>query len=79
MTYESQLVAKQHMIVDALQRIGKRRVETVPHRSKCRPSQRSVALPDHIDDCTSVAEAVAQQWIAGLHTYDDPANVFALQ
>ena len=69
MTYESQLAAKQRMIADAMFRIGKRQVEL----SMVHPS------PDAWRYRTKLTLALRRKlagWIAGLHRYDDPAQVF---
>ena len=71
MTYESQLAAKQLIIRDSLQRIGKREVEFPP----------VVASPKEWRYRTKLTLAMRRRgarWIAGLHPYDDPSRVFAL-
>jgi 23S rRNA (uracil1939-C5)-methyltransferase len=71
MSYDAQLAAKQLIIRDSLQRIGKRSVEPPP-------IERS---PDEWRYRTKLTLAMRHRgarWIAGLHPYDDPAGVFAL-
>jgi len=71
MSYDAQLAAKQLIIRDSLQRIGKRSVEPPP-------IERS---PDEWRYRTKLTLAMRRRgarWIAGLHPYDDPINVFAL-
>jgi 23S rRNA (uracil1939-C5)-methyltransferase len=71
LTYESQLVAKQLIIRDSIQRIGKREVAA--------PSV--AASPKEWRYRTKLTLAIRRRgarWIAGLHPYDDPTRVFAL-
>ena len=72
-SYASQLRAKRRIINDAVERIGKRtadvaQVEASPsewrYRSKLTLAMRKLS---------------SGEWIAGLHQYDNPAKVFALQ
>ena len=70
--YESQLAAKQQMIVDAMQRIGKRRVDLptiVPSGARWR----------YRTTLTLALRMQGDRWIAGLHTFDDPAKIFHLR
>ncbi len=71
MSYDAQLAAKQLIIRDSLQRIGKRSVEPpVIERS-----------PEEWRYRTKLTLAMRRRgarWIAGLHPYDDPLDVFAL-
>jgi 23S rRNA (uracil1939-C5)-methyltransferase len=71
MTYESQLVAKQTIIRDSLQRIGKREVEPPP-------IERSPKEWRYRTKLTLAIQRRGPRWIAGLHAYDDPARVFPL-
>jgi 23S rRNA (uracil1939-C5)-methyltransferase len=71
MTYESQLVAKQTIIRDSLQRIGKRDVEPPP-------IERSPKEWRYRTKLTLAIQRRGPRWIAGLHAYDDPARVFPL-
>ena len=71
MTYDSQRAAKQGIIRDSLQRIGKRQlaapqVEQSPKEWRYRTK------------LTLTMRRRGERWIAGLHPYDDPARVFAL-
>jgi 23S rRNA (uracil1939-C5)-methyltransferase len=71
MSYESQLSAKQRIIRDSLQRIGKRSVEL--------PSiDRSPKEWRYRTKLTLAMRRKGSRWIAGLHPYDDPVRVFAL-
>ncbi|MGH7652414.1 MAG: class I SAM-dependent RNA methyltransferase [Gemmatimonadaceae bacterium] len=71
MTYESQLVAKQLIIRDSLQRIGKRKV-AVPG------IERSPREWRYRTKLTLAIRRRGERWIAGLHPYDDPVRVFPL-
>jgi 23S rRNA (uracil1939-C5)-methyltransferase len=71
MTYESQLVAKQMIICDSLQRIGKREVEPPP-------IERSPKEWRYRTKLTLAMQRRGPRWIAGLHIYDDPARIFPL-
>ena len=70
-TYESQLAAKGTIVRDALQRIGKRGVETVPMVPSPAPWRYRTKL-------TLALRWTGGRWIAGLHRYDDPTAVFQL-
>ena len=71
MTYEAQLAAKQLIIRDSLQRIGKRSVEPPP-------IERSPEEWRYRTKLTLSMRRRGARWIAGLHPYDDPLDVFAL-
>lgn len=71
-TYTSQLAAKQRIIVDAMQRIGKRTV--APPRVHGSPSQWRYRTKLTL----ALRRGAGGQWIAGLHPYDDPSHVFPL-
>ena len=72
MTYSSQLRAKQRIIRDAMERIGKRRVQIAEVRES--PSEWR-----YRSKLTLAMQRLASgQWLAGLHPYDNPARVFAL-
>jgi 23S rRNA (uracil1939-C5)-methyltransferase len=71
MTYESQLAAKQMIIRDSLQRIGKRivdapRIERSPKEWRYRTK------------LTLALRRRGTRWIAGLHPYDDASRIFPL-
>lgn len=71
LAYSAQLAAKQRIVRDALQRIGKRDVP-LPF---IRPS------PDewrYRSKLTLAMRRRGQRWIAGLHRFDEPSRVFAL-
>ena len=71
MTHDSQLVAKQIIIRDSLQRIGKRSADA--------PSiERSPKEWRYRTKLTLAMRRRGARWIAGLHPYDDPVRVFAL-
>ncbi len=71
MSYDAQLAAKQLIIRDSLQRIGKRSVEPPP-------IERSPEQWRYRTKLTLAMRRRGARWIAGLHPYDDPINVFAL-
>ncbi|MGH9424384.1 MAG: TRAM domain-containing protein, partial [Thermoanaerobaculia bacterium] len=71
MTYESQLAAKQLIIRDSVQRIGKRRIEPPP-------IERSPKDWRYRTKLTLAMRRRGARWIAGLHPYDDPVRVFPL-
>src|SRR4029079_13748815 len=71
MTYDSQLVAKQIVVRDSLQRIGQRNVDAPSidnSPSECR----------YRTKLTLAMRRRGSRWIAGLHPYDDPVRVFPL-
>ena len=71
MTHDSQLVAKQIIIRDSLQRIGKRSADA--------PSiERSPKEWRYRTKLTLAMRRRGARWIAGLHPYDDPVRIFAL-
>jgi len=71
MTYESQLAAKQMIIRDSLQRIGKRIVDAPP-------IERSPKEWRYRTKLTLAMRRRGSRWIAGLHPYDDPTRIFPL-
>ena len=71
MTYDSQLVAKQIVVRDSLQRIGKRNVDA-PSIEKSPKEWR------YRTKLTLAMRRRGARWIAGLHPYDDPVRVFPL-
>ncbi len=73
MSYSSQLRSKHRIIRDAMERIGKRTVEIAdvepsPEEWRYR-SKLTLAMQLGGDG----------EWVAGLHPYDNPARIFALQ
>src|SRR5688572_28366318 len=71
MTYDSQLAAKQIIVRDSLQRIGKREVDV--------PSiERSPKEWRYRTKLTLAIRRRGARWVAGLHPYDDPVRVFPL-
>ena len=71
MTYDSQLTAKQIIVRDSLQRIGKRHVDPPP-------IERSPKEWRYRTKLTLALRRRGARWIAGLHPYDDPVRVFPL-
>jgi 23S rRNA (uracil1939-C5)-methyltransferase len=71
MTYDSQLVAKQIVVRDSLQRIGKRSVDP----PSIKPSPKEWRYRTKL---TLAMRRRGGRWIAGLHPYDDPVRVFPL-
>jgi 23S rRNA (uracil1939-C5)-methyltransferase len=71
MTYESQLAAKQTIIRDSIQRIGKRIADTPP-------IERSPKDWRYRTKLTLAIRRRGARWIAGLHAYDDPSRIFPL-
>jgi 23S rRNA (uracil1939-C5)-methyltransferase len=71
MTYDSQLAAKQTIIRDSMQRIGKRSVDPPP-------IERSPKEWRYRTKLTLAIRRRGARWIAGLHPYDDPVHVFPL-
>lgn len=71
MTYDSQLAAKQLIVRDSLQRIGKREIEPPP-------IERSPKEWRYRTKLTLAMRRRGARWIAGLHPYDDPVRVFPL-
>jgi 23S rRNA (uracil1939-C5)-methyltransferase len=69
--YDAQLAAKQTIIRDSLQRIGKRDVELPP-------IERSPKDWRYRTKLTLAMKRRGARWIAGLHPYDDPVGIFAL-
>ncbi len=72
MSYESQLEAKRRIIADAISRIGKRDVDL----PEVHPSQLEWRYRTKL---TLAIRRTGGGWIAGLHPYDDPTRVFALE
>jgi 23S rRNA (uracil1939-C5)-methyltransferase len=71
MAYDSQLVAKQIIIRDSLQRIGKRNVDAPAIEQSPKEWRYRTKL-------TLAMRRRGGRWIAGLHPYDDPVRVFPL-
>lgn len=72
MSYSSQLRAKQRIIRDAVERIGKRKAEI----AEVRESPSGWRYRSRLT--LSMQRLPSGEWIAGLHPYDNPARVFAL-
>ncbi len=71
MTYEATLAAKQMIIRDSLERIGKRKVAPPP-------IERSPKEWRYRTKLTLAMRRRGARWIAGLHPYDDPSHLFPL-
>ncbi|MDQ3950988.1 MAG: hypothetical protein M3282_11685, partial [Gemmatimonadota bacterium] len=71
-SYGGQLAAKRAIIHDALRRIGRRQVD-VP---EVQPSETPWRYRRKL---TLTARRAGAGWIAGLHPYDDPVDVFRLE
>ena len=71
MNYEAQRTAKQTIIRDSLQRIGKRPIDL----PSVDPSPREWRYRTKL---TLAIRRRGERWVAGLHPYDDPARIFAL-
>ncbi len=72
MSYDAQLRAKQRIIHDAIERIGKRAVED----PEIRPSPNEWRYRSKLT--LAMRKSGSGKWIAGLHRYDDPSQIFAL-
>lgn len=73
MSYEAQLRAKQRIIRDAIERIGKRSVG----EPEIRASRNEWRYRSKLT--LAMRKSASGQWIAGLHQYDDPSRIFALE
>ena len=70
-SYEAQLAAKAQIVRDAMQRIGKRTIDTPAVHPSPRPWRYRRKL-------TLALRRRGQEWIAGLHPFDEPGRVFPL-
>ncbi|MEO8576606.1 MAG: class I SAM-dependent RNA methyltransferase [Gemmatimonadales bacterium] len=73
MTYSSQLRAKQRIIRDAMERIGKRKTSLC----EVRPSPEEWRYRSKLT--LAMQQMSTGEWIAGLHPYDNPSRIFALK
>jgi len=71
-SYPSQLRAKQRIIRDAIERIGKRKADI----EEVRPSFSEWRYRSKLT--LAMQRLPSGEWIAGLHPYDNPTRVFAL-
>src|SRR5687767_4617587 len=71
MAYDSQLVAKQIIVRDSLQRIGNRDADPAPIELSPKEWPYRTKL-------TLAIRRRGARWVAGLHPYDDPVRVFPL-
>ena len=72
MDYDAQLRAKARIVSDAMQRIARRPLTEVDVR-------RSPAAWHYRNKLTLALRRAHDTWIAGLHAYDNPDQVFALE
>lgn len=70
-SYEAQLAAKAQIVRDAMQRIGKRTIETPVVHASPRPWRYRRKL-------TLALRRRGHEWWAGLHPFDEPGRVFRL-
>jgi 23S rRNA (uracil1939-C5)-methyltransferase len=73
LSYDAQLVAKQRIIRDAIERIGRRGVVLPEIRRSPTEWRYRTKLT------LAIRRTAGGGWIAGLHPYDDPSRVFALE
>jgi 23S rRNA (uracil1939-C5)-methyltransferase len=73
MSYVSQLRAKQRIIRDSLERIGKRKVADPDIRASRNEWRYRAKLT------LAMRRSADGKWIAGLHRYDDPSQIFELE
>ncbi|MBA3645576.1 MAG: class I SAM-dependent RNA methyltransferase [Gemmatimonadaceae bacterium] len=71
-TYHAQLAAKKQIIADAIQRIGKRDSSSLPD---VEPSAKEWRYRTKL---TMAIRREGSAWIAGLHRYDHPGQIFVL-
>ena len=72
LTYEAQLGAKSRIVRDAMQRIGRREVNLPVVNASATPWRYRRKL-------TLALRRRGSKWLAGLHPFDDPRGVFALE
>jgi 23S rRNA (uracil1939-C5)-methyltransferase len=72
LSYEAQLHAKGAIVHDAIERIGKRKVEAPRVRASAKQWRYRRKL-------TLALRRLGGRWIAGLHAYDSPDTVFQLR
>lgn len=72
MSYPSQLRAKRRIVLDAVERIGKRAAPV----AAVRPSPSDWRYRTKLT--LAMQRLSTGEWVAGLHPYDNPAKVFAL-
>jgi 23S rRNA (uracil1939-C5)-methyltransferase len=70
--YEAQLHAKSRIVRDAMQRIGRRDVQLPVVHPSPTPWRYRRKL-------TLALRRTGQEWLAGLHPFDDPRSVFSLE
>jgi len=73
MSYDSQLRAKRRIIRDSLERIGKRK----GGEPDIRPSRNEWRYRAKLT--LAMRRSADAKWIAGLHRYDDPSQIFELE
>jgi 23S rRNA (uracil1939-C5)-methyltransferase len=72
MSYASQLRAKQRIVRDAMERIGRRKLPVLEVRES--PSEWRYRTKLTL----AMERLPTGEWLAGLHQYDNPATIFAL-
>ncbi len=72
MSYLAQLRSKQRIIRDAIERIGKRKVDV----GEVRPSEKEWRY--RVKLTLAMRKHSSGAWMAGLHPFDDPARIFQL-
>jgi len=72
LSYDSQVRAKQRIIRDAIERIGKRKTELPEIVASEREWRYRTKLT------LTMKRSSTGAWLAGLHKYDDPSKIFAL-
>ncbi|MDQ4081060.1 MAG: hypothetical protein M3125_09900 [Gemmatimonadota bacterium] len=70
-SYDAQLAAKANIVRDAMQRIGKRTIDTPVVHASPRPWRYRRKL-------TLALRRRGEHWFAGLHPFDEPGRVFQL-
>jgi 23S rRNA (uracil1939-C5)-methyltransferase len=72
MSYPAQLRAKQRIIKDSIERIGKREARVEPVRESPSDFRYRSKLT------LALEHRATGEWVAGLHPYDNPGRIFAL-
>lgn len=72
MSYLSQLRSKQRIVRDAIERIGKRKIEL----GEVRPSEKEWRY--RVKLTLAMKKQSSGEWIAGLHPFDNPSRIFSL-
>jgi 23S rRNA (uracil1939-C5)-methyltransferase len=72
-SYDAQLRVKQRIIRDAIERIGKRSVDEPEIRGSANEWRYRSKLT------LAMRKSPSGKWIAGMHRYDDPSQIFTLE